>query len=95
MILPRSASREPKALISAGSSVIAPRTAIATTTIAPTAIERIVLELIRNSPASEISTVMPENATARPDVRMAVVRASSAVAPLWSSSRYLARMNSE
>ncbi len=95
MILPRSDSRFPNAVISAGSSVVAPSTAIATTTIAPTAIDRMVLESMRNSPASEISTVTPENVTARPEVRMAEVRASSTVAPLCSSSRYLARMNSE
>ena len=60
---------------------------MATTTIAPIAIERIVLESIRNSPASEMTTVTPDTNTARPEVRIAVARAVSGSAPLCSSSR--------
>ena len=74
-------------LISTGSSVIAARTDTATTTIAPVAIERIVAESTRNRPASAIITVTPENATAIPDVRIAVRRASSREAPDAISSR--------
>ena len=73
--------------MSAGSIVTAPTIEIATTTIAPVAIERIVVESTRKRPAREINTVSPEKATATPDVLMAVLRASSRVAPDWISSR--------
>ena len=59
----------------------------ATTTIAPMAIERIVVESTRNSPARETITVMPENSTAMPDVRMAIRRAASGSTPARTSSR--------
>ena len=59
----------------------------ATTTIAPIAIDRIVVESTRNSPASESITVTPEKATAMPEVRMAVRRASAGSAPARTSSR--------
>ena len=62
-------------------------TETATTMIAPMAIERIVVELTRNSPASEIITVRPEKVTARPEVRSAILRASSGAAPARTSSR--------
>ena len=62
-------------------------TAIATTSIAPIAIECIVLESTRKRPASEISTVTPDTATARPEVRIAVASAVSGSAPPCSSSR--------
>jgi hypothetical protein len=55
--------------------------------IAPMAIERIVVESTRKSPASEIITVMPEKATARPEVRSATRRASGGSAPRRTSSR--------
>src|SRR3954467_3016229 len=67
--LPGSYARWPSVLISAGSSVTAPRMATNTTMIAPNAIECIVLESIRNRPASAMITVTPENATARPRPR--------------------------
>ena len=71
----------------AGKRVTAPRIEKATTMIAPIAIERSTLELIRNSPASEIITVTPEKATAMPDVRMATRRASTGSSPATTSSR--------
>ena len=73
--------------ISAGSRVTAASTATATTTIAPIAIECAVLESIRNRPARAMMTVTPENATARPEVRIAAVRATSSDAPRLISSR--------
>ena len=59
----------------------------ATTTIAPIASEWIAVESIRNSPASEISTVTPEKTTVAPEVRIAVSSACSRVLPACSSSR--------
>ena len=73
--------------MSTGSSVTAARTETATTMIAPIAIERIVVESTRNSPANEIITVRPEKVTARPEVRSAMRRASSGAAPARTSSR--------
>ena len=55
--------------------------------IAPIAIERIVVESTRKSPASETITVTPEKTTARPEVRSAMRRASSGGAPARISSR--------
>ena len=55
--------------------------------IAPVAIDRIVAVSMRKRPASASITVTPENATAIPDVRIAVRRASSRVAPAAISSR--------
>ena len=60
---------------------------MATTMIAPIAIERIVVDSTRKSPASERITVMPENVTASPEVRRATLRASSRSAPARISSR--------
>ena len=51
------------------------------------AIERIVVESTRNSPAREMITVMPENTTAIPDVRIAVRRAAAGSTPARTSSR--------
>ncbi len=87
MTLPGSYARWPSVAISAGSRVTAARTATPTTTIAPIAIECAVLELIRNRPARAMITVTPEKATARPEVRIATVRASSSDAPALISSR--------
>ena len=86
-ILPRPSTRGPAQLISAGSSVTAPTMAIATTTIAPIASERITVESIRNRPASETTTVMPEKTTVAPEVRIATRSASSRECPSWISSR--------
>ncbi len=86
-ILPRSSIRRPARLISPGSSVTAPMMAIATTTIAPIASERMTVELIKNRPARLTITVTPEKTTVAPDVRMAVSSASSRLLPAWISSR--------
>ena len=59
----------------------------ATTTMAPMAMDRTVVESTRNSPASEIITVTPENRTAMPEVRMAIRRATSGTTPARTSSR--------
>ncbi len=84
---PRVYARWPMIRMSTGSRVTAARIETATTTIAPRAIERIVVESTRNRPASEIITVRPEKVTARPEVRIAVRRASSGRAPACISSR--------
>jgi hypothetical protein len=55
--------------------------------IAPIAIDLIVVDSTRNSPASEMITVTPEKATARPEVRSAIRRASTGSAPSRISSR--------
>ena len=84
---PRAYTRRPNRLISTGSSVTAASTEIATTMIAPTAMERIVVESTSQSPASETITVTPEKATASPEVRNASRRARSGAAPRRISSR--------
>ena len=86
-IRPGSSARRPSSAISAGSSVTAEMIDSATTTIAPIASEWIAVESIRNSPASEISTVTPEKTTVAPDVRIATSSACSRVLPACSSSR--------
>src|SRR4029079_1101812 len=60
-ILPFLSARSPSMAISAGRSVTAPMIAIATTTIAPIASERMTVELIRNSPDRHTIPVTPEN----------------------------------
>ncbi len=84
---PGSSARRPSSAISAGSSVTAPSTAIATTTIAPMASDRITVEFRRNSPASDTSTVMPEKTTVAPEVRIATSSASARSVPRCTSSR--------
>ena len=81
MTRPRSSARRPISAISAGSSVTAPSTAIATTTIAPMASDRMTVELSRNSPAIEIRTVTPEKTTVAPEVRMATSSACARSLP--------------
>ena len=83
----RECARCPSTAISAGSSVVAPSTATATTSIAPSAIERIAVLSSIHSPASEMITVRPENSTATPEVAIATARASSGERPAWTSSR--------
>jgi hypothetical protein len=87
--------RRPSRAISAGSSVIAVSTAAPTTSMAPSAIERIAVLSIIHRPASEMITVRPLNSTARPDVASATPRASSCDRPAATSSRWRARTNSE
>ena len=70
-----------------GSSVTAARIETATTMMAPIAIDRIVVESTSHRPASERITVTPENATASPEVRSAVRRASTGGLPARISSR--------
>ena len=84
---PRVWTRRPSRRISTGSSVVAARMATATTSIAPSAIERIAVLSIIHSPASEMITVRPLNSTARPDVAIATARASSGSRPAATSSR--------
>ena len=60
---------------------------MATTTMAPMAIERTTVASIKNSPASATITVAPEKATAIPEVRSATCRAASGERPSASSSR--------
>ena len=83
----RAYARRPKSEIRAGSSVTAARIAIATTMIAPIAIDWMTVESTRKSPASETITVTPEKTTAIPDVRIATCSASSRLRPSRISSR--------
>jgi hypothetical protein len=69
--------------------------ATATTSIAPSAIERIAVLSIIHRPPSEMITVRPLNSTASPDVPSATDRASSGDRPPAISSRYRATMNME
>ena len=91
----RAYARRPSSESSAGSRVTAVRIASATTMIAPVAIDRITVESTRNSPASAMITVRPEKTTAMPEVRIAILRASSGSRPSRISSRYRARTNRE
>ena len=70
-----------------GKNVSEPRTAMPTTKIVPIATPVNASKPVRNSPASEIITVRPETAMARPDVRAAVCSAARVVCPLDRSSR--------
>ena len=83
----RASTRRPSSAISAGSSVVAASTATATTSIAPSAIERIAVLSSIHSPASEMITVNPENSTATPEVAIATARASCCERPAAISSR--------
>ena len=83
----RPATRRPSTAISTGSSVLAASTATATTSIAPSAIERIAVLSTIHRPASEMITVSPLNRTASPDVAIAMPRASSGGRPAATSSR--------
>ena len=69
--------------------------ALATTTIAPIASDRMTVELSRNSPAKETSTVMPEKTTVAPEVRIATSSACARSLPPATSSRYRDSRNSE
>ncbi len=86
-IRPGAAARRPISDTSAGSSVAAASTDTATTRIAPSAIERSAVASISHRPPSDRITVMPEKATATPDVAIARVRAASRLAPARTSSR--------
>ena len=72
---------------SSGSSVAAPSIATATTSIAPSAIERIAWLSTIHRPASDTITVRPEKSTASPEVAIATERASSCDRPAATSSR--------
>ena len=65
----------------------APSIATATTSIAPSAIERIAWLSTIHRPASDTITVTPEKSTARPEVAIATERASSSGRPAATSSR--------
>ena len=80
-------TRSPSIAINTGSSVIAVRIETATTTIAPSAIERSAWLWTIQRPASETITARPEKVTARPDVASACERASSWSCPARRSCR--------
>ena len=73
--------RSPSSASIAGSTVSDPTTAIATTTIAPSAIEVNTPKPVNSSPASPITTVMPATRIARPTVAEVAASAASADAP--------------
>ena len=75
---PRS-TRSPSSASTAGSTVTDPSTAIATTRIAPRAIEVNTPKPVNSSPASPITTVAPATTIARPTV--AAVASSAACGP--------------
>ena len=87
--------RGPSSISTAGSSVMAASTATVTTMIAASAIDCTARTGTIQIEASETITVMPEKATAVPEVAIAVATARSVGAPASSSSRNLARMNIE
>ena len=88
-------TRGPTAASSAGRSVVAARTEMQTTTIAPMASERIPFTPIANSPASDTATVAPLKTTALPEVERARASAASVEEPSCSSFRNRLTMNSE
>ena len=71
----------------AGSTVSEANTAIATTTIAPSANEMKLLSPLMSMPAMATITVTPEISTARPDVAAACSRAERSLRPAARSSR--------
>jgi len=75
--------------------VVATRIAIATTTIAPSAIDRRAWFSTIQRPAREMITARPEKVTARPEVESASARASAELRPKRTDSRKRARMKSE
>ena len=88
-------TRLPATARSAGSSVVAARTEMQTTTIAPIASERIPFTPIANSPASETATVAPLKTTALPEVESARESAASGDEPPCSSLRNRLTMKRE
>ena len=87
--------RVPAAARSAGRSVVAARTEMQTTMIAPIASERIPFTPIANSPASDTATVAPLKTTALPEVESARASAASVDEPACSSLRNRLTMNRE
>ena len=85
--IPPGRTRSPSIAISAGKRVVAARIEIATTVIAPSAIERSAWLSTIHSPASETITASPEKVTASPEVESASARASSQLRPAARSSR--------
>ena len=79
--------RSPSSASIAGSTVSDPTTAIATTRIAPSAIEVNTPKPVNSSPASPITTVIPATRIARPTVAEVAASAASAVAPSRRSTR--------
>jgi hypothetical protein len=92
---PPASTRWPRSRISAGSRVVATRIAIATTIIAPRAIERRAWFWTIHNPASDVITASPEKVTATPEVASASARAAAAPFPARTDSRNRARMNRE
>ena len=80
-------TQRPSLTSSAGSTVIEPSTATATTTMAPVARELKVAEPTTYRPASEATTAPPETRMAWPDVAAAISTASRVDRPRARSSR--------
>ena len=80
-------TQRPSLASSAGSTVIEPSTATATTRIEPTASELNVESPIRNRPAIAQITAAPETRIEWPEVWAAISTASRVVRPLARSSR--------
>lgn len=71
----------------AGSNVTEATMVTATTLAAPTARPVTKLMFITSMPSSEMTTVVPANTTARPDVSMATTVARWVESPAWRFSR--------
>ena len=80
-------TRSPSQESMAGSTVSEANTAMATTTIAPSANEMNDLSPLMNMPAIATITVTPEISTARPEVAAAVSSAERSLRPAARSSR--------
>ena len=80
-------TQRPSATSSAGSTVIDPTTATATTTIAPSARESKVTTSTRKRPAMDAATARPETRIEWPEVWAAISTASRVVRPRARSSR--------
>ena len=90
----RRGTRPPTAPNSAGSSVSAAITVNATTTAAATATPYRKLTPSANIPSIAITTIIPANSTARPEVSIASTTASSRLTPRRVACRKRVTMNS-
>jgi hypothetical protein len=80
-------TRSPSSDSRAGSTVNDPRTAVATTSIVPTAMLVNATSPVISRPAMAVNTVSPEIHTDRPEVWAAIISARCGSAPRARSSR--------
>ncbi len=93
--MPSLFTRSPSRLSTAGNSVTVTASATSTTMIAPAPRAFMMFDGTSNSPASAITTMNPENTTARLAVSPALAIASILSTPRRRSSRNRSMMNSE